>query len=131
MASTQPPERLALVVDDDPEVLSATALFALREGFSVLTAKDGKAGIDAYRRNGSAVTVTIIDLMMPVCCGDEAIREIRGLDPAALIILSTATPIGDARRRVGNVPGVVVLQKPFTGREFRAALANVLGPSGA
>ena len=59
MASTQPPERLALVVDDDPEVLSATALFALREGFSVLTAKDGKAGIDAYRRNGSAVTVTI------------------------------------------------------------------------
>ena len=60
----------------------------------------------------------------------EAIREIRGLDPSALIILSTATPIGDARRRIGNVPGIVVLQKPFTGQEFRSALADALRTAG-
>src|SRR6476469_8283082 len=86
---TQPasliPERPILVVDDDAKIVRLVRTYLERDGFSVVTAADGPAALDAIERHRPALVV--LDLMPPELDGRAVIRAVRRDDEAA------ATPI--------------------------------------
>ena len=64
-----------LVVDDEPTLRKLMQLVLEREGFRVLTARDGAHGLQMFRAHSPAVVVT--DIMMPEEDGIGAMLQMR------------------------------------------------------
>jgi EAL domain-containing protein (putative c-di-GMP-specific phosphodiesterase class I)/CheY-like chemotaxis protein len=93
-----------LIVDDDPIVRSVLRASLDKGGFEVVgEAANGAAAIALARTN--PIDVVLLDLMMPVMRGDEAIFELRALHPNLAIILLTAAEAGD--ELTGQVEGFI------------------------
>jgi CheY-like chemotaxis protein len=70
-----------LLVDDEPGVLGMLD-FALRmHAFTVYSAKDGEAGVRAFRRHQATVDVILLDVQMPRMDGPQTLTAIRQIDP--------------------------------------------------
>lgn len=113
-----------LIVDDEPAIVETIAELLSWEGHTVVTAHDGLQALDELRRNPQ-VHVVLLDFMMPVKDGIQALREIRASAEWSRlkVILTTAAPMSipqDAPRYD------VLLVKPFSVDELRAAIAQVL-----
>lgn len=67
-----------LVIEDDQQTRENLETILQMEGFAVTTAPDGRAGLDAVRRNSA--DLILCDVMMPKLDGHEVLRELR-LDP--------------------------------------------------
>ena len=79
-----------LVVDDDPVILQLLQVNFEMEGFTVITAVDGRDGADRARAERPDVVVS--DVMMPKMSGLELVAELKG-DPETAgipILLLTA-----------------------------------------
>src|SRR5512136_248355 len=80
-----------LIVDNDPVFLALLSKFLKKDGFHVLTAKDGAFALKILK--SIIPDVILLDLVMPNISGDRLCRMIREMDTAvkdAYIILVTA-----------------------------------------
>ncbi len=70
-------ERTVLLVDDDLRNTFALSKLLKKHGMRVILADNGQMALDKLREE-KAIELVIMDLMMPVMDGYEAMREIRG-----------------------------------------------------
>jgi DNA-binding response OmpR family regulator len=104
-----------LAVDDDPVILRLLQLNLELEGHDVLTAPDGRAGLDAVR--AERPDVVLLDVMMPHLDGFEVCAAIRAdADPAVagtpIVFLSAKAQEGDIS--TGLLAGAdAYVTKPF------------------
>ncbi len=77
-----------LVVDDEPSNLDSLERIFAREGLSVLTAPDGKEGLEVLRKR--RVDVLLTDLMMPQVSGVDLLKAARQVSPETEVVLMTA-----------------------------------------
>ena len=106
-----------LVVEDEPTLQETLAYNLTRQGYTVETAGDGQAAIDAARRQQPDLIV--LDLMLPVLDGFEVCRILRQ-DMNVPILMLTARD-DEIDRVIGLEMGADdYLTKPFSMREFLA-----------
>ncbi len=74
-----------LVVDDEAEISASLQERLTMEGYHVLTASDGRKGLQAYHEQ--RVDLVITDVLMPELDGLEVVRSLRRLDTAIPIIV--------------------------------------------
>jgi DNA-binding response OmpR family regulator len=112
-----------LVVDDDRPNLKMTAFLLKEEGYTVLTADNGK---DALRLiDEKAPDLVILDVMMPGLDGWEITRQLRRTTNLPIIILSAKGETSD--RVYGLDLGADdYLAKPFEPAELLARVRSVL-----
>jgi len=115
---------LVLLVDDAPDVLITLSAFLEGEGFSVITARNGRDALAALggRRR---VDVVVTDYAMPGMSGIELLEQIREIAPTLPAIIVTGFAV--VEKLVAVRDRVEVLRKPFR-REYLVtrvrALAN-------
>ncbi len=117
----------ALVVDDDPAVRGVSQLMLEQLGFRVVTAADGREGVEAFRARAGEIRLVILDLTMPILGGDEAAQAIRALCPDVPILLSSGYSEQDATRRFPGAAFSGFLQKPYRSAALLAKVREVLG----
>lgn len=86
----------ALVIDDDPTIGEMLAVVLGMEGYEVVVARDGLAGVEAARQHRPDVVV--LDVMMPTLDG-WAVADMLREDPALRtipIVFCTAMTSEDA-----------------------------------
>ena len=127
------PRLRILIIDDDPVILDSMRLVLELDGHTVISANDGRAGVDAFRSAhaaGDAFSVVITDLGMPYMDGHEVARAVKGVSAVTPVILLT----GWGRRMSGehDLPANVdrTLDKPPKLPELREALAQTLAMAG-
>jgi DNA-binding NtrC family response regulator len=79
-----------LVVDDEPDFCEALGDFLEGMDYRVVKAYDADQAFAAYRRE--RFDVVLLDVRMPGRNGLELLREIRGFDPEARVVMITAVP---------------------------------------
>jgi len=84
MSETRLPRML--FVEDDPVIRQATADYLTRNGFDVVTAEDGDAGLDAWRANEPVLA--LLDVMLPGMDGVSLCRAIRAESQIPVILMS-------------------------------------------
>jgi CheY-like chemotaxis protein len=102
--------RPILVVDDEESFLSIVAFTLTKEGYSVVTAPNGAAALDAVERQPPALV--LLDMTLPDMHGlafAQAYRQRSGSH--APIVVMTAEV--DAARHAAEVGAVAFLAKPF------------------
>ncbi len=82
------PARVVLVVDDEASIVESLDKIFKREGFTVLTATNGAAGLELLRRH--RVGVLLSDLMMPGTTGMDLLRAAKTVAPETEVVLMTA-----------------------------------------
>jgi CheY-like chemotaxis protein len=112
---------------DDEDLVRRMAQAALgARGYRVLQAANG---LEALRvvRNDPAIEIVLLDLMMPVMGGEEAMDLILRERPAMKVIVSTGYDEGEALARFANKPVAGYLNKPYTSRMLVEKIRRVLG----
>ncbi len=117
---------LVLLVDDEPAVRKVGTRMLERLGFEVITADDGRQGLDLFRERRGEIRFTILDMTMPVMGGDEVFREIRSLVPDARVILVSGYDEGEAAKHLGRGFKYEFLQKPFEQEALAEAVQDLL-----
>jgi len=116
---------LALVIDDDANVRSATRRILGLMGFEAIDASDGRAGAALFAERARDVTVVLLDMTMPEMNGEETFREIRRVRDDVPVILTSGYNEVEATRRFTSKDLAGFLQKPFGTEELSAKLAAV------
>jgi CheY-like chemotaxis protein len=116
---------LILVVDDEPPVRDLARAVLERYGYSVLTAENGQAAVDLFRRNADKITAVLLDLTMPVMGGGEAFQLMREIRPDIPIVISSGYGESSVRDQFTSALAGVI-RKPYTVAELREKIAAVL-----
>src|SRR5512136_840837 len=112
-----------LVVEDDRTLLDVLQYNLRQQGYDVLTAADGAAGLDTAR--GSKPDLVILDVMLPKMDGYEVCRILRRETTVPIIMLTAKTEETD--RVVGLEVGADdYVTKPFSMRELIARVRAML-----
>ncbi len=115
-----------LVVDDEEIVRSVASALLAESGYSVLTACDGREGVDMFERNRNEIRAVLLDLSMPRLGGEEALIEMRRIEPDARILLTSGYSEDEAMHRIAARRGVAFLKKPYQLDELVERLEEVL-----
>jgi len=114
---------LVLVVDDEEGVRNLTTEILRSGGYRVLTASDGREGLELFRKRSAEIRAVLLDMTMPVMGGVEAFRRMRDNRPDVPVVFSSGfTEVEAVNRLGGDVPSEFI-QKPYTASE----LLDVLG----
>jgi len=115
-----------LAVDDEPSIIRLVQINLERAGYSVVTAKDGREGLEKVSQERPDLVV--MDVMMPYMDGFEALGHIRR-DPETRdipVIMLTAKAM-DSDVAQGYRSGVdCYLTKPFNPRELVTFVKRIL-----
>ena len=117
------PKGLILVADDDPAILRLVSTILEKEGFAVVTARDGK---EAYKtlHSDSDFTAAILDVVMPHLTGPELVRHMRTEKRFMKIPVMMMTAEQDPKLSSDSFAAgaVVFLPKPFTTTQLHSML---------
>lgn len=103
-----------LVADDEPDVLETVKKRLEREGYFVLTAKNGQEALDLALSEDSP-DVIILDIVMPKKNGFEVLKELRSNSCAKwqpVIILSSQNDFSNIKKGYA-LEADYYLTKPF------------------
>lgn len=116
---------LAIVIDDEASVREVAAEILAQMGFRVLTAADGKQGIDTAVEHIGELSLVLLDATMPVMGGGEVFASLRMLKPNLRIIVSSGYAKGDALRGFEAPEPAAFLKKPYTADDLAAQVASL------
>jgi len=112
-----------LVVDDERHIVDLVRLYLDKEGFAVVTARDGREALQLAARHDPDLIV--LDLMLPEMDGLEVTRELRRTSDVPILMLTARAD--DVDRIVGLELGADdYLTKPFNPRELVARVKAIL-----
>ena len=100
-----------LLVEDDSTLSMIISETLQRDGFDVMTATDGKDGLQKFARHGADLIVT--DVMMPTMDGFEMGRRIRQVNRSVPLLFLTAKSEIDDIVEGFDLGGNDYLKKPF------------------
>jgi phosphoserine phosphatase RsbU/P len=108
-----------LIVDDDPEVLSATTRLVKKAGYMVMEASTGEAAIKSAR--DQKPDIILLDVVLPDIMGTEVCRQIKA-DPrtgGGYIILTSGMKTGSDQQADGLDAGADgYIARPVSNREL-------------
>jgi DNA-binding response OmpR family regulator len=120
-----------LVIEDETAIRNNLARFLRAEGYAVMTAENGVAGVAAARENQPHLV--ICDIRMPELDGYGVLAALRQNAATARIPFMFLTASADrAERRIGLAQGAdEYITKPFKLPELLAAIKRRLAADGS
>ena len=117
------PERRILVVDDEDNLRSMLVAALKYEGYDVVQASDGAAGLRAARE--TKPDLIVLDVMMPQLDGFGVVKRLREAGDRTPVIFLTARDASEDRVTGLNLGGDDYLPKPFSLEELVARVEAV------
>ncbi|MBG0790016.1 MAG: response regulator [Desulfovibrionaceae bacterium] len=112
--------RKILVVDDEQPTLKMFSLLLSAYGYEVLTAENGKMGVDAFREHSPWLVLT--DIKMPVMDGIEVLKQIKAINPHTEVIVITGHGDMDLAIQALNLDATDFINKPLQRDALEKAL---------
>src|SRR5690242_14234203 len=117
------PKRTILVIDDEPHIVLGLKDALEFEGFSVLTAATGRAGMQLAQRDRP--DAILLDLMLPDLNGYQVCEEVRRTNQFVPIIMLTAKSQEADKIRGLEVGADDYVTKPFGVGELVARIRAI------
>ena len=116
-----------LIVEDEESVIDPLELLLSKEGFTIETARDGRAALDKFEK--ALPDLVLLDLMIPIISGTEVCRQIRAKSQVPIIMLTAKDT------EVDKVVGLELgaddyIVKPYSKAELVARIKAVLRRQG-
>jgi len=116
-----------LLVDDEETVLAVGKRMLQRLGLTVLTARDGREGVDVFREQQDEIACVVLDMIMPHMDGEEAFGELRRISSDVPVIMSSGYDAERVTRRFAGKDLAGFIQKPYEFKKLLNTMHSVLG----
>ncbi|MBU4328455.1 MAG: PAS domain S-box protein [Proteobacteria bacterium] len=117
---------IVLVVDDDDIVRKMAEDILQSVGYTVLTAANGKDGVEMYRQHHGNIKVVLLDMVMPVMSGREAFMEMKKINPEVKVLLASGFRQDERVEDILELGVKSFLQKPYTITSLALTMKQVL-----
>jgi len=114
-----------LLIEDDPQLLQASARMLELMGFTVLKAGDGVEGLDIFKERRGEIRFVICDLTMPRMGGWEALAAMRKLRPDIPVILASGYDESTVMKGDHAEWPQAFLGKPYSSKDLRKVIGKV------
>jgi DNA-binding response OmpR family regulator len=112
-----------LLVDDEQNIVELAQMYLSQEGFRVISARDGEAGLDRIKKDRPSLVV--LDLMLPKVDGWQVCKRVRAESDLPILMLTARDD--DIDKIVGLEIGADdYMTKPFNPRELVARVKAIL-----
>jgi DNA-binding NtrC family response regulator len=119
------PRAVILIVDDDDAMRDYLRDELEREGFRVVGAANGRAGLERVKQGG--IDLVVSDVKMPDLDGLDLLREIRAVEPSPYVITITAFGSIDTAIRAVKLGAYDYVTKPFELDQLLVTIEKALG----
>ena len=110
-----------LVCDDEKDIVSALEIYLSSEGYEVVKAYNGKEALEAVKLQD--IHLVLMDIMMPIMDGIQAMAEIRKISNVPVILLTAKSE--DTDKVLGLTIGADdYVTKPFNPVELQARVKS-------
>lgn len=110
-----------LVCDDEKDIVSALEIYLGSDGYEVVKAYNGKEALEAVRLQ--EIHLVLMDIMMPVMDGIQAMAEIRKISNVPVVLLTAKSE--DTDKVLGLTVGADdYVTKPFNPVELQARVKS-------
>jgi response regulator RpfG family c-di-GMP phosphodiesterase len=114
-----------LLVDDEENIISSLRRLLRRDGYNILTANGGEAGLEILSREH--VDVIVSDQRMPGMTGTEFLSHARQKWPDTIrIVLSGYTELGSVTSAINEGSVYKFLTKPWDDEQLRNNIADAV-----
>ena len=119
------PNAQVLLVDDEPIIHATVGMYFKSRGIPLLHAT---SGADALRllNTASAVSVVLIDLIMPGMSGLELLRHIKVRHPKVRAFVLTGSATEEVAEKTRELGAEACIEKPYDVDELVTRVASLL-----
>jgi len=110
--------RTVLVIDDAEDICTVATKLLGKSGFTVLTASNGKEGLEIFRTRCEDISLIILDVAMPVMSGEKAFKELKRIKSDVPVIITSGYNESHAMSRFGKTEIAGFIQKPYRGKDL-------------
>jgi DNA-binding response OmpR family regulator len=121
---TKKKARRILVGDDDVSVLSFLEKALAHDGFEALVCQDGAQVLQ--RAEPGAFSLLLLDYRIGRPDGVEVVKTLRERGMSTPIVLMSSHFPEDVARQCSRMPGLTLLEKPFSLKELRGVIHDAL-----
>ena len=115
-----------LVVDDEDAIREVSTTLLGAYGYTVLTAADGEAALEVYRKEWGRIDLVVLDLIMPGMGGLKCLREILKINPKTLVLVASGYAAGGPWREAAEAGAKGYIAKPYDIEKMAATIRLVL-----
>jgi len=116
--------RKILVIDDDPQMRFFLDQALKTEDYEVMLAEDAEKGLELMESEVFSLVMT--DVRLPGMSGLDAVREVKRLNPKAVVIVMTAYSAKDTALEAVKRGAYDFFAKPFKVGEMRTVIRRAL-----
>ena len=102
-----------LLVDDEEMIRDLGKQILTMEGYTVITAGDGREAVDLFLAGKGTIDLVLLDLTMPRMSGLEVLERIRKVDPKVKVVLSSGYRAEEAHDPEHLSVASAFLSKPY------------------
>ena len=113
-----------LIVDDEKDVLKVNEILLKRNGYTVVTAKNGEEGIIKYSENFP--DLVLFDIGMPGIGGIKSLQEMMGVDSNVKVVIMSGYSEKRSIEEARKLGAKAFLQKPYHVTELLKTIRSVL-----
>ena len=120
------PNIKVLIVEDNPVIVRMSEKLLTANGYDVITAGNGKEGLD--RARSDRPDVILLDIILPVMHGYEVCGELKK-NPATQdipVIIITGTGLEEIARKESQIEAQGFIAKPYDFKAIDALIKQVL-----
>ena len=117
MQDQSPQRETVLYAEDDARLSGLMQRLLEREGFKVLTARNGVEAVELHSRHRSQIGLAILDFGLAKLNGWEAFQLMKKIDPKLKGILASGYVSAEVESRMAKGELNGVLQKPYLGED--------------
>ena len=116
-----------ILVIDDEESLRKLLSDQLEDlGYNVLSAADGKEGVDIYKDNINEIDLVLLDMIMPGMSGKQAFDALKKLNPDVKVLLISGYSQNGKAKKILSDGALGFLQKPFNLQQLSEIIHDAL-----
>jgi CheY-like chemotaxis protein len=116
-----------LLIDDEETVIGIGSEMLKELGFDVLTAMNGREGVEVFRHHEKSISCVILDLTMPHLDGEQTFRELRLIKPDLKVIMSSGYNEQEVTQKFVGKGLAGFIQKPYKFSTLRNVLKDIVG----
>ena len=115
-----------LIAEDEPMVRDLAVRILTRAGYTVLVAADGAEAVELFEANADAVSLVLLDAVMPKLTGHQAYDRMKLMRPGLPAVFCSGydPEMGHVKLLVDD--GVRMVQKPFDPDVLLSTVREVL-----
>lgn len=96
----------------------------IAENTDIIEGVNGEEAINFYKEHRP--DIVFLDITMPVVDGFEALKQIREINPEALVVMISADRQKSTKEKILAMGASAILSKPVDAEEFRSTLLKLV-----